>query len=385
MPALPQHQSDSSSSTSSSPGIRLSRPRGFFADALAVGEVAGVVVGDPCPDRSHLLFDGYAGEKLVHVFHLVREGEGRGPGTRCPPASRSPYSFNCAPHPAALMTTTSTSAFSNASMFLRASDSATVRSPLCTWSAPQQVWISGDDHVAAVFVQYAGRRGVYMGEHLVHHASRNQAHPVGRLPSGRHERPQLSFQGTVRHDGNHGFHVAQPGREQPGQSQDPYEFLKPQGLVDAQRQEGDGKSEARRQQRFEHQFPEQPVEQGPLPLLDDLGPGGFHETAVVDAGGTGRFAGPAVQAPAHVRLEVVRQFDPSIRVSPHEVDPAAGGNPFPRRVRNRSDRPEGTVRSARNPETCRIRVPVCSARSCDGASDLAGKGVSCGLARSSLV
>ena len=46
MPAEPQHSSHSRGSTSVTPGMPRSRSRGGGPDALGVGEVAGVVVGD---------------------------------------------------------------------------------------------------------------------------------------------------------------------------------------------------------------------------------------------------------------------------------------------------------------------------------------------------
>ena len=70
MPAEPQHSSHSAGSSSSRPGMPRSSSRGCGADALGVGEVAGVVVGGAQLDR---LADGLRlvlGQQLVDVDDL---------------------------------------------------------------------------------------------------------------------------------------------------------------------------------------------------------------------------------------------------------------------------------------------------------------------------
>ena len=73
MPAEPQHSSHSRGSTSVRPGMPRSRLRGAVPDALGVGEVAGVVVGDGQLDRMARRLRGHRVEQLVHVAHLGRE------------------------------------------------------------------------------------------------------------------------------------------------------------------------------------------------------------------------------------------------------------------------------------------------------------------------
>ena len=142
----------------------------------------------------------------------------------------------CAPHPAALTTTASSSAASNAAMVARASARARSGSPACAWSAPQQPWAARDPHLHALARRGTGSSPRCAGGTPHPARSREGTPPVPAAPrapgcsSGR--APPRPAGGERRQER---LRRREGRREQAQETARPDEALEPAPLVEAQR------------------------------------------------------------------------------------------------------------------------------------------------------
>ena len=176
MPAEPQQISQLGGLDELEAGDRAQQLARLGADALGVGEVAGVVVGDACSvDRVALGARLVLGEQLGDVADLRRERLG------APPSRSSSVAVVLHRRAAAGGVRDDESKASNAAIVVpRALARARSASPACSWSAPQHPGARGRVDLAALGGQHRDRRAVDVAEEHALDAALQEADAAAR-------------------------------------------------------------------------------------------------------------------------------------------------------------------------------------------------------------
>ena len=298
MPAEPQHSSGSAISAQLQPGDAAQQLARLGADALGVGEVAGVVVGDRHRQRVPLARPGPSSARISATSrHLA--GEGRAPACAYAgsSASSSAYSFIDDPQPAALTTTQSTPASAKASMSARAKRLRLRLPPVVHRQRPAAALRCRDDDVAALGRQHPRGGGVDPGEERALHAAGEHADVTRVGPAGRRSaraapaapaerRSEASIAASVRREPLQHARCARTSR-QPGAA----------GRRAADR--AAAAAAAGREER-EDRAAQRPVAPRAGAAALHLGPGRLDQLVVLHARRAGGHAGHAAQAGVEV-------------------------------------------------------------------------------------